>query len=171
MRSILSGVFALVSVLSTLACGGVGGTSGVSGYYNSGGCSQYGETCVGEAPTDGAFELGVFPFDGEDVTSITMVMTYVDLVDGEDVTETLDVYQSYPGEFWVWSPSAPPEGYVEVTATAVYYDGLEESLFCSQDPAADWAAFKGEWEVEADDRYSSSDGCYVRVNLREMVED
>lgn len=169
--SIGSVLFVGVTIVSILGCGDIAGvgTAGVSGYYNSGDCSAYGDTCVGEAPVDGAFEMVVLPLDSE-VVSVTYKVTYKDVIDGEDISESVDAYESYPGEFWIWSPSVPPEGYIEISAKLVYYDGLEEDMFCSQDPAGDWAAYNNGWEVSANDYYSTSQGCYAKVNLRDVVD-
>ena len=170
--SLPSIVLGAVTFVSLLACSGVdGGTAGVSGFYTSGDCNNYGDTCMGQAPVDGAFELMVLPVDAQ-VVSVTLSVTYQDAAgDNGDITSEVTTYEEYDGQYWMWSPSVPPEGYVEVSGYVTYDNGVEADLFCPDNPIADWAAYVNvEYEVDSDDHYSSSTGCYLKVNLRDVVE-
>lgn len=161
-----------IGLVFALGCGDVtnihGGTSG-GVYVGTGDCSNYGDACMGESPYDGAFEFVVLPFDR--AYSVTFEVTFKDAVGGtDDIVETVEVYPDYDQEFWMWSPSAPPTGYVEVRGWVNLEGGSSVPLFCSQAPAGDWAAYNNLYEVQADDHYSSSTGCYAKADLDRIVD-
>lgn len=158
---------ALSLSLATLAACDIS-MGGAYGGYSYGDCDSYGQICSGESYTDGALEVVILPY-ATDVYGVTVTVTFVDAANGEDVVQTADLYPGYDGEYWFYSPGAPPEGKVEVVATVyLQYDYGVQGL-CDRDPQADMYAYNNGWEVDVDYRYSS-DTCYAQADLRDVVD-
>lgn len=164
----LSLVSVVVAIfISILGCAdGLDVSAGANVGY--GVCDTYGQVCSGESYEAGAFEVVIMPY-ATDVYGVTVTVTFVDAANGEDVVQTSDLYPGYDGEYWFYSPGAPPEGKVEVQATVyLQYDYGVQGL-CDRDPQADMYAYNNGWEVDVDYRYSS-DTCFAQADLRDIVD-
>ncbi len=163
--------FSLVSVVvaiivSILGCGdGLDLSAGANLGY--GGCDSYGQVCSGESYTDGAFETQIVPF-ADDTYGVTVTVTFEDAAAGEDVITTTELYPDAYGEYWFYSPYAPPEGRVEIEVQVyLQYDYSVDGV-CNDAPQADVIAYNNGYEIDTDLRGSTP--CYVSVDLRDVVD-
>lgn len=151
--------------LSLSACEITAGGSYGSGYGY--GCDSYGQVCEGESFEAGAFEALIVPF-ADDTYGVTVTVTFEDAASGEDLVVTQELYGDYNGEYWFYSPYAPPEGRVEIEVQVYLQYDYSVDAVCNDAPQADVIAYNNGYEIDTDLRGSTP--CYVAIDLRDVVE-
>mgnify|MGYP007062786747 FL=1 len=167
MRSIpfIATIFALSGFTGCDFEVGVGGGYGGTG-YGYGDCSSYGTICEGQSYEAGAFEALIVPY-ADYTYGVTVTVTFKDAAAGEDVITTAELTPDYNGEYWFYSPSAPPDGKVEIEAVVYVQADYAIDGMCDDAPAADLVAYNNFYELDVD--YRGSSPCYAKVDLRDVV--
>lgn len=157
---------ALSLSLSTLVACDIS-MGGAYGGYSYGDCDSYGQVCAGESYQGGAFEAVILPY-ADYTYGVTVTVTFKDAANGEDVTQTAELYDNGYGEYWFYSPYAPPEGKVEIEAVVYVQMDYAIDAMCDDSAQADTVAYNNGYEVDVD--YRGSSPCYAQADLRDVVD-